>query len=88
MLRDGLDGVQATLTGGSILLVVELLGDSIDGPVELLLAMCPRGENEAKLKCEKFLLIAPVGLFSNPTKSSPMIKGCLDAREHNKKKFL
>lgn len=33
VLRDGLNGVQATLTGGSILLVGELLGDGIDGPV-------------------------------------------------------
>lgn len=39
VLGDGLDGVQATLTGSSILLVVELLGDGIDGPVEMLLVM-------------------------------------------------
>lgn len=34
VLGDGLDGVQGTLTKGSILLVGQLLGENIDGPVE------------------------------------------------------
>jgi len=34
VLRDGLDGVQGTLTKGSILLVGKLLDENVDRPVE------------------------------------------------------
>jgi hypothetical protein len=54
VLGDGLDGVQGTLTKGSILLVGQLLGENIDGPVE----ECCQREFDVGMRNEarKFLL--------------------------------